>query len=64
MEDAVGDFVLWGPGESLICVLCNRERGSADPPGRWFRHSPSQRRRVPIFGDYGSVLGYLEYIRP
>ena len=61
LEDAVRDFVVWEPGESLICVLCQRKRGGADPPGNWFRHSPSQRRRIPIIGPAGA-LGYLEYV--
>jgi hypothetical protein len=60
----VSDFVTWEPGETVICVLCGRERGGGDPPGRWMRHRPSQRRRIPIFGEVpGRALGYLEYIR-
>lgn len=59
----MSDLVIWEPGETVICVLCERERGGDDPPGPWFRHSPSQRRRIPIFSKYNTVLGYLEYIR-
>ncbi len=60
----MSDFVVWEPGETLFCVLCNGERGGSDPPGRWFRHHPSQRRRVPIFGPFpGSVVGYMEYVQ-
>lgn len=72
MEAAVSDFVIWEPGETVICVLCNRERGGDDPPGNWFRHQPSARRRIPIFHaeqmPWGRLadrcLGYLEYIHP
>lgn len=64
MEAAVRDFVLWEPGETLTCVLCGRVRGGDDPPGPWFRHQPSARRRMPIYGPHGSVLGYMEYIYP
>jgi hypothetical protein len=60
----VSDFVIWEPGETVTCVLCERERGGDDPPGNWFRHRPSHRRRVPIFGPFGSVLGHLEYVDP
>jgi hypothetical protein len=57
----VRDFVLWEPGLSLICVLCEHERGGADPPGPWFRHNSL--RRIPIFhADLPGPLGYLEYI--
>jgi hypothetical protein len=62
MEAAVSDFVIWEPGETVICVLCNRERGGDDPPGNWMRHRPSQRRRIPIFGERWGTLGYMEYI--
>jgi hypothetical protein len=56
-------MVLWEPGLSLICAICGHERGGADPPGPWFRHSPSNRRRIPIFhADSPGTLGYLEYI--
>jgi hypothetical protein len=58
----VSDLLIWEPGETLICVLCERERGGADPPGPWFRHWPSRRQRVPIFGAGLEVLGYLEYL--
>jgi hypothetical protein len=66
MEAAVSDFVIWEPGETVMCVLCGRERGGDDPPGNWMRHRPSQRRRVPIFGvgafDRLVVLGHMEYV--
>jgi hypothetical protein len=64
MKDAVSDFIDWEPGYSVICVLCNRERGGGDPPGPWMRHRPSQRRRIPIFDacDGRNPMGYLEYI--
>jgi len=64
MEDAVSDFVIWEPGETVICMICDGERGGGDPPGNWFRHRPSHRRRIPIFGPGRSILGHLEYIRP
>ena len=57
------DFVVWEPGETLTCVLCGRERGGTDPPGPWFRHQPSHRRRIPIFQGPATV-GYLEYVYP
>lgn len=63
MEDAVSDFAVWEPGETVLCVLCNCERGGDDPPGPWFRHQPSQRRRIAIFGDRMRPLGYLVYRR-
>jgi hypothetical protein len=59
----VSDFVIWGPGETLTCILCGNVRGGVDPPGPWQRHYGSARRRVPIFGNH-SILGYLEYINP
>ena len=57
------DLVLWEPGETVICVLCNHERGGDDPPGLWFRHRPSDRRRIPIFDaePFWRPLGYLVY---
>jgi hypothetical protein len=58
----VSDLITWEPGETLVCVLCERERGGADPPGSWFRHRPSRRRRIPIFGPELEVLGHLEYV--
>jgi hypothetical protein len=66
----VRDFMIWEPGEKLYCVLCDKESGGADPPGNWFRHRPSHRRRIPIlgpgdlFGPGDAVLGYLEYVDP
>lgn len=60
----MSDFVIWEPGQITICVLCSGERGGADPPGPWIRHRPSARRRIPIFGPPGTVLGYLEYVNP
>ena len=62
------DFVVWEPGQVLICALCNRERGGDDPPGNWQRHYGSARRRVPIFGgsEIGmpdQILGYLVYVK-
>lgn len=63
MEAAVSDFVVWEPGLTVVCVLCNGERGGDDPPGPWFRHRPSQRRRVPIFDAAGpGIMGYLCYV--
>lgn len=62
VEAAIRDLLNWEPGGTLICVLCERERGGADPPGPWFRHRPSRRRREPIFGENLEVLGYLEYV--
>jgi hypothetical protein len=59
----VRDLIVWEPGQTLFCVLCERERGGADPPGNWTRHRPSQRRRMPIWGPGDAVLGHLEYIR-
>jgi hypothetical protein len=70
MEAAVCDFVDWEPGSTVICVLCKAERGGVDPPGPWFRHRPSHRRRIPIFdGRFDRIiphraLGYLEYVSP
>lgn len=62
------DLVLWEPGETLICAICGIERGGADPPGPWFRHRPSHRRRIPIYKADGWAtgvpMGYLEYIWP
>jgi hypothetical protein len=62
----VSDFVVWEPGETLVCALCGRERGGSDPPGPWFRHQPSARRRIPIFHvsahGYVATVGYLEYV--
>ena len=58
----MSDFVLWEPGETVICVLCGRERGGEDPPGNWMRHRPGRRRRIPIFGPNRSILGHLEYV--
>lgn len=60
----MSDFVVWEPGLTTICMLCNGERGGDDPPGRWQRHVPTQRRRIPIWGPHGSVLGYLEFVHP
>lgn len=61
-------MVLWEPGQTLFCVLCQHERGGADPPGPWFRHRPSHRRRIPIYKADGWAvtvpMGYLEYVRP
>ena len=67
MEAAVSDFVVWEPGETLTCIICKRERGGADPPGPWFRHQPSNRRRIPIFhvrNRWVAAVGYLEYVNP
>lgn len=58
----MSDFVVWEPGETVICILCGGERGGDDPPGNWIRHRPSHRRRIPIFGPHGSTLGHMEYI--
>jgi len=60
----VCDFVDWEPGQTTICVLCNGERGGDDPPGPWFRHRPSQRRRIAIYeeSDARRPMGYLEYV--
>jgi len=62
----VRDFVGWEPGYTIICVLCNGERGGEDPPGPWQRHYGSNRRRIPIYGpphsEGDSILGYMEYI--
>ena len=58
----MSDFIVWEPGETVICVLCGKERGGADPPGPWTRHYNAGRRRVPIYGAEGRfVLGYMEY---
>jgi hypothetical protein len=58
-------MVIWEPGETLWCAICQCERGGADPPGPWFRHSPSHRRRVPIYqGRSRLPVGYLVLIRP
>jgi hypothetical protein len=67
MEAAVRDFMVWEPGQTLICALCEGERGGDDPPGPWFRHQPSARRRIPIFhqGEWSMpIMGYLEYVYP
>lgn len=63
------DLVMWEPGFVLCCALCGHERGGDDPPGPWFRHRPSHRRRIPIYKAKGwpglaVPLGYLEYVRP
>jgi hypothetical protein len=58
-------MVLWEPGETLICAICERERGGDDPPGPWFRHRPSHRRRIVIFHRNPLLpMGHLEYIWP
>jgi hypothetical protein len=63
----VSDFAVWEPGLPVECVLCGQVRGGADPPGPWFRHRPSHRRRIPIYdGRFvvpGRALGYLEYVQ-
>lgn len=67
MEAAVSDLVKWEPGETIICVLCDREHGGDDPPGPWFRHRPTHRRRIPIFDTqhgWRTPLGYLVYVMP
>jgi hypothetical protein len=47
------------------CALCECAQGGDDPPGNWFRHRPSHRRRIPILGPVaGRALGYLVYIHP
>jgi hypothetical protein len=58
----VRDFVQWEPDHTAFCVLCKTERGGADPPGPWQRHYGSARRRLPIFGEAGSILGYFTYV--
>lgn len=64
MEVAVCDFADWEPGRTVECILCECKRGGDDPPGPWFRHRPSHRRRIPIFDSLKPhrPLGYLEYI--
>jgi hypothetical protein len=63
MQAAVSDFVDWEPGKAVVCVLCGRERGGADPPGPWIRNRQTHRRRMPIF-HWSPLypLGYLEYV--
>ena len=49
----------------MICVLCGKERGGADPPGPWTRNYSTGRRRVPILhfqiGMPPATVGYMEY---
>ena len=56
------DFVHWEPKHTVFCVLCSTERGGKDPPGPWQRHYGSARRRIPILGPFGSILGYFTYV--
>jgi hypothetical protein len=57
-------MVMWEPGETLICAICQGERGGADPPGPWFRRRPGDVRRIPIFQRTPLLpLGYMEYRR-
>jgi hypothetical protein len=58
----VRDLIVWEPGQTLICVLCGRERGGDDPPRNWIRHRPSHRRRIPIWGPGDAVLGHFEFV--
>lgn len=64
MEDAVSDFVEWEPGMTIICALCEHERGGDDPPRPWQRNYKTHRRRIGIYdaGDARWPMGYLEYI--
>lgn len=66
MSVALYVLSIWGPGDSLICVLCECERGVSDPPGPWVRHQPSHRRRYHVLapGAILGTLGFLEYVRP
>ena len=57
------DFVTWEPGETLTCVLCGHKRGGDDPPGNWQRHYGTARRRIPVLGPQGAVLGHMIYKR-
>lgn len=61
----MSDFIVWEPGETVICVLCGKERGGADPPGPWTRNYSTGRRRVPILrfqiGMPPATVGYMEY---
>ena len=65
MEDAVSDFVVWEPGETVVCILCNRQRGGDNPPGNWQREYDTNRRRVPIYGErifpWSPPLGFMEW---
>ena len=61
-------MILWTPGEAFVCRVCGHSSGD-DPPGPWFRHRPSHRRRIPIFQGGEAFMwlatpGYLEYVHP
>jgi hypothetical protein len=64
MLDAIQAFIMWEPGMVTICAACMVERGGDDPPGPWIRQRPSNRRRMPIFGQHPPlVAGWFEYVR-
>lgn len=63
----MSDLVEWEPGQTVICMLCEGERGGDDPPGPWIRHRstslPAFVRRMPIFDAQRpwKPLGYFVY---
>jgi hypothetical protein len=60
----VRDFAFWEPGTVRVCAVCQREYEDVDPPGPWFRHKPSHRRRIPIYGAVaGLPVGYFVFER-